>query len=195
MDAKARARVILCVACCARKRRRRPRNREATRTNMAEVDVDSASKADDTVEGKSFEGNQSETATPRQRVGSKSMKDLAAKLDLKRSLGIRSSLEGAGPELALSFLQRGSSNLTALKARLASCSDEWMSGFLDINGLELLFDHLVKLGSKGFMKFADAVDQLSCVGCIRAVMNSSIGLEYLIDSPSHTYVRTLAEGG
>lgn len=124
-----------------------------------------------------------------------SMKDLAAKLDLKRSSSkLKPSLEGADPELALSFLQRGTSNFTSLRARLSSCSDDWMLGFLDQDGLELLFGCLVKLGEKGFAKFTDAIDQLSCVGCIRAVMNSKVGLDHLVDSPSQNYVRTLAEG-
>ena len=102
------------------------------------------------------------------------------------------SLEGADPELAISFLQRGTAHLTSLKSRLSSCSDDWMLSFLDQSGLELIFECLSKLGERGFAKFTDAIDQLTCVGCIRAVMNSKVGLEHIVESTSH--VNTLAEG-
>lgn len=106
--------------------------------------------------------------------------------------GAKSSLESADPELAISVLQRGTTNLTSLKLRLSSCTDSWMLGFLDQGGLELVFGVLEKLGERGFAKFSVAIDQLTCVGCIRAVMNSKVGLDHIIDSPK--YVRTLAEG-
>ena len=103
-----------------------------------------------------------------------------------------SHLEGADPELAISFLRRGTTNLTSLKSRLVSCSDEWIGSFLHQGGLELLFECLAKLGQKGFAKFSNAIDQLTCVGCIKAVMNSKVGLEHIVESQK--YVRTLAEG-
>jgi hypothetical protein len=103
-----------------------------------------------------------------------------------------SHLEGADPELAISFLRRGTTNLTSLKPRLVSCSDEWIGSFLDQGGLELLFECLTNLGEKRFANFSNAIDQLTCIGCIKAVMNSKVGLEHIVESQS--YVRTLAEG-
>jgi hypothetical protein len=102
-----------------------------------------------------------------------------------------SHLEGADPELAISFLRRGTTNLTSLKPRLVSCSDEWIGSFLDQGGLELLFECLTNLGEKRFANFSNAIDQLTCIGCIKAVMNSKVGLEHIVESQS--YVRTLAE--
>jgi hypothetical protein len=105
---------------------------------------------------------------------------------------LSSHLEGADPELAISFLRRGSTNLTSLKPRLVSCSDEWIGSFLDQGGLDLLFECLKNLGENRSAKFANAIDQLTCIGCIKAVMNSTVGLEHIVESQS--YVRTLAEG-
>ena len=118
--------------------------------------------------------------------------DVTSRLDLSKAPA--PTLEAADPELALSFLQRGTSNLTSLKTRLSSCTDDWMLGFLDQGGLELLFACLIRLGERGFAKFTDAIDQLTCVRCIRSVMNSKLGLDHLVDSSSQNYVRTLAEG-
>jgi hypothetical protein len=138
-------------------------------------------------------GNSSDSSPVVRKSFRRRVSDLTSRLDVLKAQ--TSTLEGADPELALTFLQRGTSNLTTLKTKLSSCTDDWMLGFLDQGGLELLFARLVRLGERGFAKFADAIDQLTCVGCIRAVMNSKVGLDHLVDSRSQNYVTTLAEGG
>jgi hypothetical protein len=136
-------------------------------------------------------GNSSDSSPVVRKSFRRRVSDLTSRLDVLKAQ--TSTLEGADPELALTFLQRGTSNLTTLKTKLSSCTDDWMLGFLDQGGLELLFARLVRLGERGFAKFADAIDQLTCVGCIRAVMNSKVGLDHLVDSRSQNYVTTLAE--
>ena len=104
----------------------------------------------------------------------------------------KSNLDGADPELVISYLQHGFENFAGLKRKLATCSDDWLVQFLDRKGLELIFASLAKLGERGYARITDAVVQLSCVGCIKAVMNSKTGLEYITDSPR--FVSMLAQG-
>jgi hypothetical protein len=128
-------------------------------------------------------------AKERPRARGFSFKDVASR-EVQRSSS--TDLDDADPEYAISLLRRGTANLTPLKLKLASCTDDWMLGFLDQGGLELVFVCLERLGERGFAKLAVAIDQLTCVGCIRAVMNSKVGLDHIVDNSR--YVRTLAEG-
>jgi hypothetical protein len=127
-------------------------------------------------------------AKERPRARGFSFKDVASR-EVQRSSS--TDLDDADPEYAISLLRRGTANLTPLKLKLASCTDDWMLGFLDQGGLELVFVCLERLGERGFAKLAVAIDQLTCVGCIRAVMNSKVGLDHIVDNSR--YVRTLAE--
>eukprot|EP00118_Oscarella_pearsei_P020704 m.225838 g.225838 ORF g.225838 m.225838 type:complete len:1192 (+) comp40023_c1_seq2:2428-6003(+) len=103
----------------------------------------------------------------------------------------KSNLDGAEPELVVSYLQHGFDNFSGLKRKLSSCPGDWMVEFLDLNGLELIFASLSKLGERGYGRMMDAIIQLSCVGCIKAVMNSRVGLEYITDTPR--FVSMLAQ--
>ena len=85
---------------------------------------------------------------------------------------------------------------TGLRKKLtqAQTTDpEWMNTFLNANGLGLLLEALNKLcEKKSSCSFVDTVVQLECVGCIRAVMNSESGLDFIIDNKE--YIRKLAAG-
>lgn len=67
-----------------------------------------------------------------------------------------------------------------------------MSEFLELRGLDVLFESLERLCDKSYNKFADAVLQLECVTCVKAVMNSKTGLDYIVFHPDYT--RNLARG-
>ena len=110
------------------------------------------------------------------------------------SQGLEStSLDGADPELCISLLHRGL-NFSGLKNRLRKADQTWMEGFLENGGLSAIFDALQVLGDKGFSSLADALKQLDCVACIKAVMNSQVGLDFIIHYPEQKYVRKLSEG-
>lgn len=68
-----------------------------------------------------------------------------------------------------------------------------MVQFLELRGLDLLMEALERLSGRGCARIADALLQLTCVACIRAVMNSSEGLHFILDNQG--YVRTLTQGG
>lgn len=103
------------------------------------------------------------------------------------------SLEGADPELCITLLERGL-NFTGLKARLKAADQTWIEHFISNGGIPALFDALEALGKKGFSSIIDAIRQLECVGCVRAVMNNRFGLEFIIETTGETFVRKLTEG-
>lgn len=103
------------------------------------------------------------------------------------------SLEGADPELCITLLERGL-NFTGLKNRLRAADQGWMEQFITLGGITALFDALEALGRKGFSSITDALRQLECVACVKAVMNNRFGLEFIIETTGEAFVRKLAEG-
>ena len=102
-------------------------------------------------------------------------------------------MAGADPELCISLLHRGL-NFSGLKGRLRSADQQWIESFLEHGGLTAIFDAMEVLGSRGFSSMADALRQLDCVACVKAVMNSTFGLDFIIHYPEKKYVRKLSEG-
>lgn len=84
-------------------------------------------------------------------------------------------------------------NYSGLRQRLESSDRVWMAQFLERQGLDLLMEALERLSAGGCSGIADALLQLTCISCIRAVMNSSEGLQFILKRQSH--VRSLTLGG
>lgn len=103
------------------------------------------------------------------------------------------SLEGADPELCITLMDRGL-NFRGLMHRLKTADQQWMEQFLALGGLTAIFDALEALARLGFSSIADALKQLECVACVKAVMNNKFGLEFIIAQPGEGFVRKLAEG-
>ena len=74
-----------------------------------------------------------------------------------------------------------------LKRQLGEHVSSWTREFLRLDGLGLVFDSLNTLCERGFSKFTDAYLQFECVGVIRAVMDSRIGLDYIVENKEYTY--------
>ncbi|XP_054826984.1 inverted formin-2 isoform X2 [Eublepharis macularius] len=117
---------------------------------------------------------------------------------LKEKLGPQDSdqteanLENAEPELCIRLLQIPSVvNYSGLKKRLESSDDNWMVQFLELCGLDLLLEALDRLSGRGVSKISDALLQLTCINCVRAVMNSHQGIEYIVSNEG--YVRKLSQ--
>lgn len=66
----------------------------------------------------------------------------------------------------------------------------WLLEFLERDGLGVLLDSLERLGALGRRggksSMADLTSQVDCVACTRAVINSGVGLEYIVGHPAHT---------
>lgn len=118
---------------------------------------------------------------------------------LKEKLGPQDSdpteanLESADPELCIRLLQMPSVvNYSGLRKRLESSDGGWMVQFLEQSGLDLLLEALARLSGRGVARIADALLQLTCISCVRAVMNSQQGIEYILSNQG--YVRQLSQG-
>ncbi|KAM6202704.1 inverted formin-2 [Rhynchocyon petersi] len=117
---------------------------------------------------------------------------------LKEKLGPQDSdpteanLESADPELCIRLLQMPSVvNYSGLRKRLESSDGSWMVQFLEQSGLDLLLEALARLSGRGVARIANALLQLTCVSCVRAVLNSRQGLEYILSNQG--YVRQLSQ--
>ncbi|KAM6255046.1 inverted formin-2 isoform 2-T5 [Spheniscus humboldti] len=100
------------------------------------------------------------------------------------------NLENAEPELCIRLLQMPSVvNYSGLKKRLENSDDAWMVQFLELCGLDLLLEALDRLSGRGVARISDALLQLTCINCVRAVMNSHKGIEYIVNNEG--YVRKL----
>jgi len=69
---------------------------------------------------------------------------------------------------------------------------EWISEFLHQDGLELLFESLEQLCRSKADNFLDVILQVSCVECVRTVMDSPLSLDYIIENKE--FIRKLASG-
>lgn len=57
---------------------------------------------------------------------------------------------------------------------------------MHLDGLGVLFESLERLSDRGYSSITDALLQLECILCIKAVMNSTTGLDFIINSDSYT---------
>lgn len=103
------------------------------------------------------------------------------------------NLENAEPELCIRLLQVPTVvNYSGLKKRLEGSDQAWMVQFLELSGLDLLLEALDRLSGRGCSRITDALLQLTCVSCVKAVMNSSIGIHFIMENEG--YVRKLSQG-
>uniref|UniRef100_A0A8C7ZDH1 Inverted formin 2 n=1 Tax=Oryzias sinensis TaxID=183150 RepID=A0A8C7ZDH1_9TELE len=99
---------------------------------------------------------------------------------------LEANMENAEPELCIRLLQVPTEvNYSGLKRRLESSNEAWMVQFLEMHGLDLLMEALEELSGRGCARMSDALLQLTCVGCVRAIMNSSSGLHFILDNEIH----------
>ncbi|XP_063596837.1 inverted formin-2-like [Penaeus indicus] len=78
------------------------------------------------------------------------------------------------------------SNYSGLKKLMEVAGEDWLEDFLNLDGLGVLFESLERLSDRGFSSIADAILQLECVLCVKTVMNSTSGLEYIINNDDYT---------
>jgi len=75
-----------------------------------------------------------------------------------------------------------SQTYSALNQWLKVCSGEWITDFLNCHGLKFMFAGLTYMNLKASHKFTDTVTQLEIVRCIKSVINSIVGIEFLVNS-------------
>lgn len=93
------------------------------------------------------------------------------------------SRDGPDPE-SLNFLlwirNPTVQNLAKLRRAIKSNDRDWMTGFLEFDGLGLLFQCLKNLSSYHSSHLTDMVLRMECASCIREVVNSQSGLDCLL---------------
>ena len=106
---------------------------------------------------------------------------------------INGLMADADPELCAKLLKTPSlKNFSGIRPRLEKASKEWLSEFLNLGGFDCLLDGLTSLSSGNGLKFTEALEQIECVRCIKAVMNSSVGLEAM--TANNELTRSLVKG-
>jgi len=97
----------------------------------------------------------------------------------------------ASPEFCVRLLKSPTvQNYHGIREKLKSSSSDWMSEFLESDGMEVLLGALERLSSKKL--FVNAVMLLECTCCIKTVLNSKAGLEFMIGNREFT--RRLGRG-
>ncbi|KAL5011364.1 hypothetical protein ScPMuIL_009915 [Solemya velum] len=97
-------------------------------------------------------------------------------------------MEKSTPQMCVSLSHRSPSvqMYYALRTKFERSSDSWMQEFLDLDGLESLLDSLQQMTGKGFTSFSDAILQLDCISCIRVILNTNLGLDYMVQNTGST---------
>lgn len=99
------------------------------------------------------------------------------------------------PERAVESLRSPSvQTYSNLKRRLLKfkSNPEWILQFLQSDGLEILFESLEQICQQKSSNFLDSVLQIGCIECVKTVMDSSLGLDYIVENPEFT--RKFASG-
>ena len=98
------------------------------------------------------------------------------------------------PNVCIQWLQIPTiHNYAGLKKHIeaANLDAEWMEKFLGLDGLDILLEVLERFSDRA-LSISDAYLQMEIVGCIKAVMNSKAGLDFIINQDNFT--RKLAGG-
>ena len=99
----------------------------------------------------------------------------------------------ADPEICVKILLVPSlRNFTGVRAKLENCTSGWMREFIELNGLNNLLEVLRRLGDRSNVRFSGALEQMECVRALKAILNSPIGLDTMVQERDLT--RVLAGG-
>lgn len=102
-------------------------------------------------------------------------------------------LDNCDPEICVNLIRIPSIQLFgSLKKKIKQSGTDWIQGFLDAAGLDVLFDCVDTVGNRRVNQLADALLLAECVACIKTVLNSKIGLDYL--SQNSDYTKKLVKG-
>ncbi|KAL8612531.1 hypothetical protein ACOMHN_053596 [Nucella lapillus] len=72
----------------------------------------------------------------------------------------------------------------ALRSQLERCKPSWLQEFVALGGMDSLLDSLCQMTGKTFTSFSDAILQIDCISCIRAILNTHLGIHYLLNTPT-----------
>ena len=93
------------------------------------------------------------------------------------------------PEQIIDLIRTPSvQTFTTLKKKLNKSKNnpEWISHFLNKDGLELLFESLAQLCQRQTADFLSVILQVSCIECVKTIMDMSLGLDYIVENKEFT---------
>ena len=103
------------------------------------------------------------------------------------------AFDNQSPETCLEIFE-GSSNFIGLKCRIEKADEKWVEEFLELQGLEKLFEMLEELSSKtSRIGLSDEVQELKCAHCIKSIMNHELGMEHVIKT-GEMFIYKLTKG-
>lgn len=79
-----------------------------------------------------------------------------------------------------------------VRKNIGMSSDTWKANFLKLRGLGILLSALETLGSGKVKSILDTHASMECVSSIMSLVNSHVGLDYVL--ASHSILNGLAEG-
>ena len=92
-------------------------------------------------------------------------------------------LDNVEPNIVIDMIRHPSiQNYTSLKKFLSKCNRGWLEKFLQFEGMEVFLETMEMLCDQGCSSVVDAFIQLECILCIKAILNSTAGIEYIADS-------------
>lgn len=91
------------------------------------------------------------------------------------------------PEVCVDMLRTPTVKaFTALKKKLKKTDKAWTQGFLDGGGLDVLLDAVDIIGGRRVTELSEALKVLECVSCVTKLVNSKMGMTFLVQHGSYT---------
>lgn len=93
----------------------------------------------------------------------------------------RERIDSLSPEQCIERLRNADLQmLPNLKIKLRQKDRHWTEEFLDLGGLQLLFDKLEVLGDSRMKELIDVLMISECIQCVKAIVYSKLGREFLM---------------
>lgn len=93
------------------------------------------------------------------------------------------NIDTLSPEVCIGLLKNANLKfLSNLNRKLKQNNKTWNGEFLDLNGAQALLDLVDALGVRRVTQLSDALLLLECVQCVKTIMNSKMGLAYLVEN-------------
>lgn len=91
------------------------------------------------------------------------------------------NFDSYSPAICVDFLKSPSLKfLSSLNKKLRQNKKDWNNEFLELQGFDILLDLVDSLESKRVSKLTDVQLLLECVGCIKSLLNSKLGVQYFV---------------
>ncbi|XP_078330126.1 inverted formin-2-like [Crassostrea virginica] len=99
---------------------------------------------------------------------------------------LRGYWDVCNPEVYVQMLRNPTFRVfTLLKRRLKKSDRGWTEGFLNSGGLEVLLEAVDVFSCRRVTKIPETLRLLECVFCIERLVNSKLGISFLIENDSH----------